>query len=1245
MRRFPHACRALLALALTLVVVHAVENTWDYSVQLSCTVQSSPARITLQWPQDTNGTPLSYTVHRKSPSDTNWGPGTTLPGSSTSYTDAAVSPGVVYEYQVVKAANGYTGYGYIQAAVDAPLVDYRGKVLLIVDNTLATPLASELARLERDLAGDGWTVVRHDVSRTASVTSVKNIIVTAFAADPANVRSVFLLGRVPVPYSGQLSPDYHDEHTGAWPADTYYADVDGVWSDSWVNFTQTLNTVDAARLSNRPGDGKFDPSTIPSRLELEIGRVDLSDLPGQTTWGGPATFPSEIELLRRYLNKDHNYRQRITNPPLRAIVGDYNGVREDDAFSASAYRSFGPLVGPGNIRNLNVEFNDRQGVWLPEVAANDYLFAFASGGGSYSSLSSIGSGTYNSADTVTFVNSNPRSVFHLFYGSWLGDWDTRDNFMRAALATNHGLAAAFCGHPHWFMHPLGLGETFGYATRLTQNNAGLYRNQVNRLTQGVHTTFLGDPTLRLYPVVPPRNVTGGLSGTSATLAWQASGDANIVGYHVYRAASAAGPFTRVTGAPISGLTYTDNGSWSGAVYQVRAIKLQTSPSGRYYNASQGAFWTATGGSMPPPASSTDTNAPSVAFTNPGNWWTVSGNAVAVSVAASDNVAVAGVQFRLNGAALGAEDTAAPYATTLDTTTLPNGSHTLVAVARDAAGNSSTASIIVSVSNTATSTPPPAPPPTTTPTTSPSGDVVWFDDALPAGASGGGSGGDGWNWVLSNPAPFSGTVSHQSNLASGLHEHYFGWGAGMSLTATDTIFTYVYLDPANPPTEIMLSWKSDTWEHRAYWGADQISYGVNGTASRYRVGNLPPAGQWVRLEVPATAVGLGGHTVTMMTFSQFGGRATWDKTGKNSGGTSTPPPTTTSPPPSGSATETVWFDDDLPRGASGSGSGGDTWNWVTSAPAPFSGSRAHQSALAAGLHEHWFGWGEGLTLGVGDVLFTYVYLDPATPPAEIMLSFRSDNWEHRAYWGADHINYGVNGTPGRRWMGNMPAAGQWVRLEIPASAVGLEGHTVTMMTFSQFNGRATWDKTGKASAASTSTPPPTTTTPPPTSSADTFVWLDDNVPSGAVEARVGSEGWNWVSSSPAPYSGTRAHQSILAAGLHEHYFAWGATMTLGAGDRIYTYVYLDAANPPTEIMLSFKAETWEHRAYWGADRISYGVNGTASRYRVGNLPPAGQWVRLEVAASALNLEGRTVTAMTFSTYDGRATYDKTGKSSP
>ncbi len=93
----------------------------------------------------------------------------------------------------------------------------------------------------------------------------------------------------------------------------------------------------------------------------------------------------------------------------------------------------------------------------------------------------------------------------------------------------------------------------------------------------------------------------------------------------------------------------------------------------------------------------DTQAPTVNITAPA-----AGNVLGtinVTANASDNVGVVGVQFLLDGANLGAEDLASPYSTSWNTTTIQNGTYTLTARARDAAGNTTTsAGVQVTVNN-------------------------------------------------------------------------------------------------------------------------------------------------------------------------------------------------------------------------------------------------------------------------------------------------------------------------------------------------------------------------------------------------------------------------------------------------------------------------------------------------------------------------------------------------------------------
>jgi hypothetical protein len=94
----------------------------------------------------------------------------------------------------------------------------------------------------------------------------------------------------------------------------------------------------------------------------------------------------------------------------------------------------------------------------------------------------------------------------------------------------------------------------------------------------------------------------------------------------------------------------------------------------------------------------DTTPPTVSITAPANGATVSAT-VSVTANASDNVAVTSVQFVLDGTNLGSAVTTAPYSVSWNTTSAANGTHTLTAQARDAAGNVGNATaVIVTVSN-------------------------------------------------------------------------------------------------------------------------------------------------------------------------------------------------------------------------------------------------------------------------------------------------------------------------------------------------------------------------------------------------------------------------------------------------------------------------------------------------------------------------------------------------------------------
>ncbi len=557
----------LLLLVIGLWVRLGYADTRSHAVELWASVQESPPQITLQWRNNWEG--LSYYVQRKSKTDTQWTDVAVLNSGTTTFTDSNVSIGSAYEYAVIEyPPDDFPHTGYIYAGIRASLQDQRGKIILLVDNTYTSPLATELERLQQDLTGDGWIVLRHDVSRTDTAPHIKSLVQADYTADPQNVQALFLLGHVPVPYSGDYNADDHPDHTGAWVADPYYGDMDGSWTDSTVRYTTST------RVANRniPGDGKFDQTLIPGTVRLEIGRVDLSNLPAFA----PLT---DIDLTRAYLNKDHSFRTGGLVLQKRSLLFDDFGEADGEAYAASGWRNFAPLLGPSST----TEIGENQ--FFNYVGNQDYLWSYVCGGGDpdYTDC-------YNFGETGDFVSNQCKTIFLMFFGSYFGDWDATNDIFRSALGSGDILTVAWAGRPHWFFHHMGLGEAIGYSARLVQNNTGLY--QPTNFCREVHVSLLGDPTLRMQIVQPPSGLTATTNGAYVNLKWNASSDSSLLGYHVYRASNANGPFTRLTTSPGSALSFQDSPGTGTYTYMVRAIKLESGYSGSFTNASEGIFTSA-----------------------------------------------------------------------------------------------------------------------------------------------------------------------------------------------------------------------------------------------------------------------------------------------------------------------------------------------------------------------------------------------------------------------------------------------------------------------------------------------------------------------------------------------------------------------------------------------------------------------------------------------------------------------------
>jgi hypothetical protein len=570
-------------------------NPAAYTVQAEATVRESPSQITLHWKRDPNAQQIEISKRRLGEHDWN-DLGSTNSPADTTFADDDVQPGILYEYEILDSAMSdsvYAAFGFVVSGIDVQYPFSPGKVILLVDNTYSTPLASEIARWISDLEAEGWGVIRHDVNRTDAIPAVKALVKSDYLADSTHIRSLFILGHVPVPYSGDIAPDGHvpgsGNHQGAWPTDVYYGNFYTKWTDTQVN---DITAYDP-RNQNIPGDGKFDQDTISadkSPMQLEVGRVDLYDMPSFTL--------SDTALLKQYLDRDHTFRMGQLQVPKRALINDNFGIIEGgfDVPGSNGWRNFAPLVGTNNIFDFHQLSS--AGDWFGYLDTAKYLWAYGCGGGSWSSCGGVGV-------TSQYASAGSQSVFNMLFGSFFGDWDHSDGLLRAPLATSYGLTCCWAGRPYWYFHPLGMGETFGYCAKLSQNvsGQGFFTDASDKhiawisdyiwsfSMSGVHVALMGDPTLRMqYLSAPPTAFSASVTGSNTVRLFWTAPQQTVEGYNIYRAASTSGTFQKINTSLVTSTSFTDASPLNDSnIYAVRAARLTTTPSGSYYDESGGAM--------------------------------------------------------------------------------------------------------------------------------------------------------------------------------------------------------------------------------------------------------------------------------------------------------------------------------------------------------------------------------------------------------------------------------------------------------------------------------------------------------------------------------------------------------------------------------------------------------------------------------------------------------------------------------
>ena len=570
---------------------------------LRAKVSSSPPEVRLSFALP-KAPGFGATVQRRLWTETNW---TKLASGhmGDGYTDSKLTLGQSYEYRVFREGFGgfqSSGAEHFSVAMNAAPIEERGRVLLLVDQTLANELSADLLQLREDLVGDGWSVLRHDVPRhiddyssatsfrtnAYNITNVIKPLIRAAVKEDAATKVVLLVGHVSIPYSGSFNPDGHNcgpppfgpDHRGAWPGDMYYGDLDGKWTDSTVNHTNCY----FAASHNFPDDGKFDQDSVPAPglLKLAVGRIDFARMPVFTAQPPPGIAPkSEASLLRQYLQKDHLYRFRQLSwqqgalPNQVMVYGHFHDGRDDQILENAALAA----------RALSDETNN--------VIVGDFclrrvqpvVWGFLSGaGGSDRVNNGIPHLEHTAADLANPANE-PKAAFYTVLASYIGDWNlVTNNYLRGLLATpNYGLASMWTRMSLWRTDALGVGEHLGACqVRMVNDPKNGFHDRSRELA------ILGDPALRLHILRPPGQLTATASPNAVGLSWtNAESGAQ---FQIYRGASRLGPFKRLSPEPVAGNNYTDNSPVTNEqTYMVRTLKPVTVGTGTYTNISQGVF--------------------------------------------------------------------------------------------------------------------------------------------------------------------------------------------------------------------------------------------------------------------------------------------------------------------------------------------------------------------------------------------------------------------------------------------------------------------------------------------------------------------------------------------------------------------------------------------------------------------------------------------------------------------------------
>ncbi|KAJ4454413.1 putative Meiosis protein mei2 [Paratrimastix pyriformis] len=149
--------------------------------------------------------------------------------------------------------------------------------------------------------------------------------------------------------------------------------------------------------------------------------------------------------------------------------------------------------------------------------------------------------------------------------------------------------------------------------------------------------------------------------------------------------------------------------------------------------------------------------------------------------------------------------------------------------------------------------------------------------------------------------------------AGYHHHMLQSSIPLGLSTTDTLYSWVWIDPQNAVRCLTMQFCTTTpvW-HVAYWGADCLADVAGAIPARVRIGDLPRPARWARLEVPIASLALESLAINRMSFGAADGLAAYGPAGIRTA----------------AGVETDYVTDHFPTGATvGVGALTESWTFV------------------------------------------------------------------------------------------------------------------------------------------------------------------------------------------------------------------------------------------------------------------------------------------------------------------------------